>query len=492
MLLHLLGSLRIIATALCVLIFSSTALHSYIGDNQKVCEIHVFVHGSYGSFFSLLSYPYVKKDAIKGTVYLSIQRMMRDTQLVKYRRFMSGPGIFEVTPGVDIPNNHPARYVIGAFKAMQHEVKPQDLHEHRYFLFGWSGLLSQRERRREAIRLYNELVVLVDKVRAEGKEPLLKIYGHSHGCNVMLNLGLVDACTFDMGQLPLYTEPHTVGCMQRLLDGAATADLKDLLGRNGWQTAEVWYKKPSSRLQCPTSLFLFGMPVQPETAPLVASPLFEKVIQIYSENDGVLASDHISSTRRSAVLIEEKILKGHQNIKVVRWMNDRTPVDECEECLHPKPPKKSRLGPLKDFTGERFKRLQQGGGNPDCHHPLDPTHADFWSIGNKRGGAFFEEVPLLIFTPLLEKFLNTVGEKQTLDFALVGKPDDEAQGALFVHDSVEQYFLHGAQTVPLTPLLWARQGIHRILTVNKKLEVSLKVTSPFFKEWPFFVKKRAG
>jgi hypothetical protein len=464
-----------------LVLFLQIFCFSLNASDAKTCQVHVFVHGTYGSFFTLLSYPYVKSDNLKGTSYVAIQRLMRETQLVRYRRFTSAPGLFEVSPGSKLRENEPARYVVGSFSAIQREVKPNDTNSHRYFMFGWCGLLSQQERRRESIRLYNELVGLVASIRAEGKEPVLNIYGHSHGANVVLNLGLVDGCAFVPEQLPAQTEVDVIENMNKLLAGAAANDLVDLLDKDAFEGAKQWYVKPITKLDFVNRIILFGVPVQNETAPLVLSPLFKNVLQVYSDNDGVASSDGISSKKTSVAHFDPALVDGHPSIKMIRWMNNRTPLDACPQCVDQKLAKKSRLGPLKNLTKERMKRLKNGGGNPDSHHPLDPTHGDFWSIGNKREGAFFEQVPLLVYMPLLSKLLPSAGVAQRLDFCLLDR-DDRAEGVLFVNDGKHQPELCGHTSVSLKPVQWARTGIAKILNVSKKLEFNFTIKTPFSKK----------
>ncbi len=444
---------------ICIIFIFCVAAQLYAQDSvdKKTCQIHVYVHGTYGSAFSFISLPWVKKDALKGTTYVSLQRKMRSSQLAQYRRLMGDHGLTEVTPGICLPETHPIHYVADALRLIHREVNVHDTSEQRHFLFGWSGLLSQHERRYASIRLYNELVALVERVKAEGKIPVLKLYAHSHGGNVLLNLALVDACAFDLASLPPLTQPDVVSSMQKLfIDGAE------------------WYKKPTQRLQASIFATFLATPVQQETAPLVVSPFFTRVLHIYSENDGIMASDFISSSRQSVMLFDDVLVQGHASIKTIRWMNGRTPLDDS--LLEPL--KKSRLGPLKNLSRKRINRIKNGGGNPDCPYPNDPTHADFWSVGNKRDGAFFEEVPLLIYMPLVEHLLPMVGDAQRLDFCLTDE-DDSIGGALFAYNDQQKPELKAMKLISNEPLLEARQGIQEVLNVSKKLTINVKLTLPF-------------
>jgi hypothetical protein len=471
--LRLLARLFLILQNLC---FSAGAMNAAV---EKICHVHVFVHGTYAPVFTLLSYPSVRNDDLKGTSYLGLQRLIRDSQFARYHRFSSGAGLSEVSPHTNVADNDPARYVVGAFSAVQREMVPNS--RNRYFMFGWSGLLSQKERRREAIRLYNELVSLVESMTAAGVTPVLNIYGHSHGSNVILNLGLVHGCTFAPELLPAQTEVDVIEDMNKLLAGGAVDDLADFIQQDAFELSKHLYEKPTQPLGKIKQIALFGLPVQPETAPLVLSSLFESVLQIYSDNDSVPYTDLISSKKQSQLRLNPTLIAGHSSVKMVRWMNERTPLDECAQCLEekiPRPP--SRFGRLSKISLENIGRLNEGS-SPDSHHPLDPWHADFWAIGKKREGAFFEQVPLLVYTPLLNKLLSSAGVEQQLDFCLLGR-EDRAKGVLFINDGKQQPVLCDHASVSLKPIQWARAGIVKILNVSKKLKFNFKINSPFFKK----------
>lgn len=449
---------------------------------KPVCELNVFVHGSYGSAFALLSYFKVKNDNLNNTAYLSLQRAMRETDFVRYRRFSGKAGLLEVTTATSVVVNNSARYVIGAYDAIRREVEPNDIHENRYFLFGWSGLLSQRERRSEAICLYNELAALAAEVKAQGKTPLINLYCHSHGCNVALNLALVAGCTFDVKSIPATTEAEVIISMDSLLAGGAVANLPALVGQQKAAARQKMYAKPKLRLKNIDRLIMLCLPVQPETAPLVTSSLFGSVLQIYSDNDGILYRDAVSSKKVSTALFDPALLHRHPSIKVIRWMNNRMPVDFCQPCDDQKKKidKRSYFGALKDLSSRSMHRLKNGGGNPDSHHEQDPTHADFWAVGNLRDGAFFEQVPLFVFIPLMRKLLLAAADDaQYFDFCLFDT-DNQAQALLFNSTHADHPQLCATGETSLRPVQWARSGVQHALDVRKKLRIAIKIRSPFF------------
>jgi hypothetical protein len=450
----------------------------------QVCELHVFVHGSFGVEFSCLSYPYVVADKIKDTSYLWLQRMLRETPGYQYRRFAGKQGLSEVTSFSSLSTTNIFRHVIGVYDTIGSLVEPKDNHEHRYFAFGWSGLLSQRERRREAIYLYNELAALTASVRASGKTPIIKLYSHSHGCNLVLNLALVDACCFDPQSLSSCIDSDVVSCMNNLLQPESLRQLPELFGSMNAKKIQHWFKKPIIRLEYVDNIVLLGVLVQPETEPLVISPLFKNLLHIYSENDGALIFDNISSKKSSLPFFNPKYLNERPTIKVIRWMNNRTPNDFCHQCKleNKAPAEKLQFSLFSQSSISLIIRVLNQGCNPQCHHPMDPTHQDFWCVDFKRDGAFFEQVPLIVFMPLMHTLLPAAGDAQFLDFCLIGS-DSHAQAHLF--DATVQDKAHLCATsneVSLNPVKNARKRILHVLNVNKKLTINVKVKSPFFKK----------
>jgi hypothetical protein len=452
-------------------------------DTRPVCELHVLIHGTFGSAVTLLSYPLVKKDTLHDTAYLKLQRLMRHSKLGQHHRILGELGLHEIMLEDKCPSgNLPTYYVASTHDAIRREVSAAPAHEHRYFIFGWNGLLSQRERRRESIRLYNELVSKVAQLEAAGFRVELDLTAHSHGCNVVLNLALIHACLFAPDSLPATTDRNVVTCMLNLLDGGAAADLSAILGDANAQQAAHLYRKPTRPLPVIDRVTLLAIPVQPETAPFIISPLFASVVQVYSENDGVIVRDILSSVAQSTMLFDPELIKGHDHIKVVRWMNNRTPLDFCRLCDEKKyKVQPSRVTPFKDLTQARMKRLKNGGGNPDSHHQYDPTHADFWSVGNKRDGMFFESVPLLVYLPLVHNLLQEVDkEAQFFDFCLMGRDNNQrAEGLLYRVHEHKKADLCAHREISLEPVNATKVVAKKLMQVRSQVNVALNIKSPF-------------
>lgn len=75
------------------------------------------------------------------------------------------------------------RKIVNAFSSYKSFSK-----EHLYF-FGWSGKLCNKERKRCALNLYNDLITLKkDYEEKHNISPTIILIGHSHGGNVILHM----------------------------------------------------------------------------------------------------------------------------------------------------------------------------------------------------------------------------------------------------------------------------------------------------------------
>ena len=104
-----------------------------------------------------------------------------------------------------------------------------------FYVFGWSGRLSEQERTLASIRLYGELICLRDTYEKEhGVRPHIRIITHSHGGNIALQLARI--------------------------------------------------KQPKDDLVI-KELVLLACPVQNKTMKYIEDPLFDKVYSLYSSLD---------------------------------------------------------------------------------------------------------------------------------------------------------------------------------------------------------------
>ena len=129
--------------------------------------------------------------------------------------------------GLTLAKEHQNSYVLGRIGYILDKVDPQQFPLEATYLYGWSGKLSYRAREREAETLYNSL---------RGCKGPITIIGHSHGCNLILNLAKV---------------------VKKNKDTELTID----------------------------KIVLLAPPVQAATSKYIKSPLFKRIISLYSSGD---------------------------------------------------------------------------------------------------------------------------------------------------------------------------------------------------------------
>lgn len=121
--------------------------------------------------------------------------------------------------------------------------------QHRYYTFGWSGLLSKAARKDAARQLYQELGTEIHRLRSEGVFPKVRIVGYSHGGNVSLNVAKI-----------VEEQEH----------------------KPNWLVDE---------------LILIATPVITETDEWISSPFFTRAYSLYSKADKAQSCDCLSFKR---------------------------------------------------------------------------------------------------------------------------------------------------------------------------------------------------
>ena len=104
-----------------------------------------------------------------------------------------------------------------------------------FYIFSWTGKLQEEERKNAASKLYDEIIRLSDTYRQKyGCEPIIRVFAHSHGGNVTLN----------MAKIKSSLSPFVID-----------------------------------------SLILLACPVQERTKHLICTPMFKRVYSLYSSLD---------------------------------------------------------------------------------------------------------------------------------------------------------------------------------------------------------------
>lgn len=128
------------------------------------------------------------------------------------------------------------------------DADPEKYDAEWFYLFGWPGSLSFKEREKAAKRLYIQLKKLrADYIAKYGVEPVIRILAHSHGGNVSLLLDKVKDptdTTFSIEELILLATPvqyETKLCthsslFKKIYSLYSHLDSLQVIDPQGWQT----------------------------------------------------------------------------------------------------------------------------------------------------------------------------------------------------------------------------------------------------------------
>lgn len=238
---------KILNKARLLLVIACSAL--YAQESQELWMV-IFTHGTSGavgniSFSNLYK---VMIDEVENTEYEKAVDLIRSNPYTYQHQPIQEYGLHKV----DRVNRDSAR-ACGLFAHMydcMHKETFQKEFDARYYTFGWSGVLSESIRYKNASRFYHELLEEYKQLVLDNPDKKVKIciIGYSHGGTVALQLAHV---------------------LERETPEPLTIDL----------------------------LISLGTPVQKETDHLVASPMFKKVYHIYSRGDKVQPLDFFSFKR---------------------------------------------------------------------------------------------------------------------------------------------------------------------------------------------------
>ena len=211
--------------------------------------INIFVHGimSIKPHLNMSNFMRFMIDDVENTTYAKTVELMRQDGHFYQNQAMQGFGLKKINSNDIIPGDASSALasILNDVTALSHGPNI----ENHYYTYGWSGLMSHTKRYKDAIALYKSIEQEIQKFLNQGIKPKIRVYGYSHGGNVVLNLGAVRQ---------------------------KEAVRKDLVI---------------------DEILLFGTPIQKETDYLVNDQLFNKVYNIYSACDRVQKMDFFSLHR---------------------------------------------------------------------------------------------------------------------------------------------------------------------------------------------------
>lgn len=361
--------------------------------------IIIFVHGTFGSTMSLLDLPTVNNDKVQDSKYKLIIDMLRNNPIFWRDQAVLERGLILVD-GHKAPQNS-AQQLSGALPILRAFVEiDRAIGKNRNiktYTFGWSGLLSQQRRRKEAIRFYNQICEEIVRLeQAEGIfEPEIEIIAHSHGGNVALNLaGIYHTLNNNMDSLVDEKIPTKKEFEAELFRLREKTDPERFI--DGQHRFDYLPTKKDLKID---KLIMMGTPVQPKTYALAASPMFGQVFNIYSDEDAVQKMDFVSccsDTESRKFLIDERLHKG--NVFQVK-------ISICSDQVL-----KGAKFQDKKTSAANLSWWQVFMGMKDIsRNSWDPTHKELWFLVDSMSTdepEVLKPLPVAVFVPLIVEAIN--------------------------------------------------------------------------------------
>src|SRR3990172_1877110 len=163
-------------------------------DDFSQPKMTVFVHGSFGSLLGFLSLSNVLHDNVSGTLYRNVTKKMRNDGFFYKDQPILQRGLVPLEPTFDLKDVDGKKFAVypiaKSFQAIADMVSGGK-EKNYFYTFGWTGLMSQKSRRFEPIRLYNALTEELEELKQQGIFPKVRLVAHSHGGNLCLNLAAI-------------------------------------------------------------------------------------------------------------------------------------------------------------------------------------------------------------------------------------------------------------------------------------------------------------
>ena len=281
---------------------------------KKIVWLNIFVHGTFGTTMGMLSVQSLLKDEVRGTVYRGVNKEMRDNPVFFQTQPILKRGLHAITPSFDKQEGVENLYAVypltktfdGFLQATSRDVVAQ-----KYYTFGWSGLISQHRRRFEAIRFFNALQEEFMVLRKQNIEPHVRVIAHSHGGNLCLNLGAIDAVlkAKTLNTLHKYSADYAADdSIKKMLEIMKMLGTKELAAAAPDIQKKLDYVPIEKNISI-DELILLGTPIQSETEHFLTSPIFKTIYNVYSDQDEIQRLDWVSTRSKvSKQRIDESII----------------------------------------------------------------------------------------------------------------------------------------------------------------------------------------
>jgi len=308
----------------------------------------IFVHGiiSIKPHITVSNFMRFLTDNVRDSIYGETVQIMRDDPFFYQTQTMQGRGLHPI----DLENHTrgaAASLMANLFEQME-QINPVQRKKNYYYTYGWSGLLSRTARYGDAKEFLQALEHEVEKFRAQGINPKLRLIGYSHGGTIIMKTALVK--------------------QRENLNTSVSID----------------------------EVLLFGTPIQYETDYLIHDPMFKKVYNFFSRSDRVQRLDFFSC----GAFFSDQVFRAHADfdlpdkliqieLKVIRK------ICETKKCIC--------------ITDAQQPLLYNGRRRSRSLRNVSPGHSELWFFGwtalHYRPTFPLYPLPIVAFTPYI---LNTL------------------------------------------------------------------------------------
>lgn len=287
---------------LCCIVYSRAEMvQERVTAPSDTLWLTVFVHGimSVKPHLTTNNFILFLQDRVKDTFYEKSVACMRENEFFYKNQAMGPLGLHHIDPqdlnkrnaqstNAINSTNMSSSVMVSLFDHMNARAHVNQ--KNRYYMFGWSGLLSPSARYEDGKKLFEALDKEVARLKKEGFNVKVRVIGYSHGGNVALNLGAVHQKEYSGSSL--------------IID----------------------------------ELIILGTPIQHDTDYLINDPIFKCVYSIYSLSDRVQRLDFFSLNRffsgrvfmaRTGFKLPDKLIQ--IQLKVTGITNRKQSIEECIE-----------------------------------------------------------------------------------------------------------------------------------------------------------------
>jgi len=281
--------------------------------------ITIFVHGTISAILrrpNINTLLRLMQDSVEDSQYKRATAHIRNHEYYLKQQAVQGLGLHKIAKKDTGPGKAATAFA-QIFDKQDLWLNGRKKQLNYYYTFGWSGLISRKERYEEAKQFYTQLLQKIEPFKKQGINPKIRIVGYSHGGSMGLCLALVQK-------------------------------------REQLEQIDI------------DELILIGMPIHKKTIQAVNHPMFKKVVNIYSKGDsvqtldftlpGIFSRKFLTPTKRKP--LPEKLVQ--IQIKTVKNRTTKKQWNKKND------PRRNTKDPI--FLN----------GNAQLLRKMRPTHCELW------------------------------------------------------------------------------------------------------------------